>query len=408
VKELWLFTRQFPTGSGEVFLENALPVWAARFHRIRVFPMFTGTGRAALPEGVEVRTLWTDPYARPGAWATLQELALLVRILKERGGSISTVVPWRPSVLAHARQSVERLQAMETFFRAHYDPERVVLLSVWMEDWATLLGLMGERGFPLHYTTMAHRTDLFGSGDRWGRVPFQRFQMCQADRVLCIAQDGLDTLRARHPGLAEKLDLVRLGSRDHGAGPWSPGPELRLVSCSYTNPRKRVERIAESLALVRRPVSWTHFGDGPSQGLVRSLAEKLPAHIRVQLRGDTTNSEVLKAYASEPFDLFVHLSAHEGVPVALMEAASFGIPLLATDAGGVREIVDARSGHLLPVDTSPAEVAHWLDGPACQVLLTGGFRAGVRAAWKERFEATSGYDRIADILLREQRSDPTR
>lgn len=38
-QELWLFTLRFPFGNGEAFLENELPVLAAGFRRMRLFPL---------------------------------------------------------------------------------------------------------------------------------------------------------------------------------------------------------------------------------------------------------------------------------------------------------------------------------------------------------------------------------
>lgn len=391
LKELWLFTRQFPTGSGEVFLETAVPIWTDRFSKVRVFHMFSGEGKVSMPGGVHVEQPWQDPFATGGAGTLIAELPLLLRVLgkrREKGLPNATAI-------SHARQLTQRYRAMQRVFQEYYDPQRVVLLSVWLEDWSTLLGLLKEDDPQVSFTSMAHRTDLFGKN---GAPFYQRFQVEAADRVLCIAEDGLDTLAKRYSESREKLKLVRLGTADHGLGPWSPSEELRLVSCSYITPRKRVALIAEAMLHVERPVRWIHFGDGPERSAVEAIAQRAPSHVRVELRGAKSNASVLEAYATEPFDAFIHLSEHEGLPVALMEVASFGIPLLVTDAGGVKELVDARTGVLWPVDISPEQVAHWLDSAAMNACMSPEFRLAVRSAWQERFEAESAYGQIADLL----------
>lgn len=391
LKELWLFTRQFPTGSGEVFLETAIPIWADCFSKVRVFHMFSGEGQVTMPSGVQVEQPWKDPFATAGLASAIAELPLLLRILAKRAGA---GLP-DAAALSHARQLTQRFRAMQRIFREDYDPQRVVLLSVWLEDWSTLLGLLKEDDPRLSFTSMAHRTDLFGKD---GAPSYQRFQVSAADRVLCIAEDGLSTLAERYPERREKLKLVRLGTMDHGLAPWSQAPELRLVSCSYITPRKRVALIAEAMLHVERPVRWIHFGDGPERTAVEAIAQRAPSHVRVELRGAKSNAKVLEAYATEPFDAFIHLSEHEGIPVALMEVASFGIPLLVTDAGGVKELVDPRTGVLWPVDITPEQVAHWLDSAAMNARMTTEFRVAVRSAWQERFEAESAYGHIADML----------
>jgi glycosyltransferase involved in cell wall biosynthesis len=395
MKELWLFTRQFPSGSGEVFLETAVPIWSEHFSRVRVFPMFTGKGNCALVPPAHEERLFTDPFATPSLSATVADLPLLLRILRARGAGRSNNARGPLAVLSHARQLMQRYRGLERLVRKEYDPDRVVILCAWMEDWATLFGLLKDSGHPLRFSTMAHRTDLFGSEGAGSAVPFRDFRVQYSDRILCIAQDGVNELQRCYPQQARKLELVRLGTPDRGIAPWSPAKALRIVSCSYLTPRKRVELIAEALTLVDRAVEWTHFGDGPQRAAIEALLGRLPPHIHVDLRGSTSNADVLQAYATTPFDLFLHLSAHEGLPVVLMEAASFGIPLLATDVGGVSEIVDRSTGHLLPPVVSAAEVARWLDHAERYRVLDPHFRLGVRQAWRERFAATSNYGRIA-------------
>ena len=57
-------------------------------------------------------------------------------------------------------------------------------------------------------------------------------------------------------------------------------------------------------------------------------------------------------------DLFLMTSAREGLPNALIEAQVLGIPVVATDVGGVPEIVqDGQTGRLLDIDASAERIA---------------------------------------------------
>ncbi len=86
-------------------------------------------------------------------------------------------------------------------------------------------------------------------------------------------------------------------------------------------------------------------GDGPLRSDVENLVKdlKLEAHITfLGLRGDV--AKLLNAA-----DAFVMSSAWEGMPRALLEAASTGLPVVATDVGGNGEVViDGRTGFLVP------------------------------------------------------------
>ena len=74
--------------------------------------------------------------------------------------------------------------------------------------------------------------------------------------------------------------------------------------------------------------------------------------ITYEFKGNVDNAEILKYYRENSIDCFALLSEHEGAPVSIMEAESAGIPIVATDVGGVRELVDGN-GFLL--SSNPSE-----------------------------------------------------
>lgn len=60
-----------------------------------------------------------------------------------------------------------------------------------------------------------------------------------------------------------------------------------------------------------------------------------------------SHDQVMNYYKEHHFDVFINMSTNEGVPVSIMEAASFGIPIIATNVGGTSEIVQPSVGMLL-------------------------------------------------------------
>jgi glycosyltransferase involved in cell wall biosynthesis len=163
---------------------------------------------------------------------------------------------------------------------------------------------------------------------------------------------------------------------------------------------KRVQLIAEAVVRCTIPIEWTHFGDGTERAQVEAVLARAPANVKTFLQGTRPNAEVIAWYKQHPVDVFIHLSRTEGgAPVALQEAASFGIPLLGADAGGVKEVVTERTGILLRNDVDAAEVAALLDAWGQGPWYDETARAKVRAAWRERFDARVVYDRFADMLL---------
>lgn len=401
MKELWLFTRQFPLGRGEAFLESALPELCKHFSKVRVIPMYEGPGAVPLPKGVEELRLWRgqDAFAGLSIRDTVSRLPSLLRLMVARGAGSSGHQGGGREAFSHARQLLHKAADVEARLLPDYDPARVVLLCAWMEDWVTVLAILKERHPQLRINCLAHGWDLFEARRGSGAIPFRAMQMRAVDRVLCISEHGLRHLQQRYPQHQQKLTVARLGTADHGAAPWAPAGTLRLVSCAYLRPPKRLHLLAEALQHVQRPVHWTHFGGGPDEVALKALCATLPKHVQVELKASVPNAEVLAWYAAQPVDLCVLLSGHEGVPVSLMEAISFGVPVLVNAVGGMPELVDARTGVCLPAEVDARSLAHWLNGTGPDALLDPDFRSKVRTAWQERYSAEATYREMAGQLV---------
>ena len=108
--------------------------------------------------------------------------------------------------------------------------------------------------------------------------------------------------------------------------------------------------IAKALSRITEvQIKWTHFGDGDLMDDLKAEIANLPQNITVELPGRVPNSEIYQYYNDNNVNLFINVSESEGLPVSIMEAISFGIPVIATDVGGTCEIVlDGVNGRLLP------------------------------------------------------------
>jgi L-malate glycosyltransferase len=100
-------------------------------------------------------------------------------------------------------------------------------------------------------------------------------------------------------------------------------------------------------------VRFVTVGQGPLEAEVHALHARLGLCDNVLLLGHRPDAVRVMAAC----DLFVLASYHEGLPVAVMEALALGLPVVATDVGGVPELVeDGREGLLVPPGR-PAELA---------------------------------------------------
>jgi glycosyltransferase involved in cell wall biosynthesis len=175
--------------------------------------------------------------------------------------------------------------------------------------------------------------------------------------------------------------------------------QWRFVSCSNVLPLKRVGLIAQVLQTLaqrhpQRRLAWTHFGDGPALPELRALVRAAPGNLQVTLAGRVPNEAVLAHYQTQPVDLLLLLSTSEGLPVSIQEALAHGIPVLATDVGGVAEAVHriGDNGALVPAQASAADIVSALEA----LLLDTperieGRREAAWRAWQQDFDAQTNH-----------------
>ena len=119
---------------------------------------------------------------------------------------------------------------------------------------------------------------------------------------------------------------------------------------------------------------------------------------RVELRGPLTGSRLDAAYAAA--DVLVHASRAETYGMVVTEALARGLPVVATDAGGVSQALGVapdgqRPGMLTPVGSAPAlagSLRSWLSDPDV--------RRRLRRAALMRREGLAGWDQTGDRVAR--------
>jgi glycosyltransferase involved in cell wall biosynthesis len=153
---------------------------------------------------------------------------------------------------------------------------------------------------------------------------------------------------------------------------------------------KRVELIIEILKLIKLDVEWVHFGDGILLEDIKEKAKELPDNIESVFMGRKPNGNLLSYYQSTGVDLFINLSETEGLPVSIMEAISFGIPVIATDVGGTSEIVCNQTGWLINKEFTSSLVVSIIEENK-EKYRTKEFRENIREYWKGNFRASKNY-----------------
>ena len=120
-----------------------------------------------------------------------------------------------------------------------------------------------------------------------------------------------------------------------------------IASCSSIIAVKRIDLIIDVLSKLHIPFLWIHLGDGELRGEMEKYACSKLRSGAYEFLGYVDNEEISSIYEKYDVDFFLNLSDSEGVPVSIMEAMSMGIPAIARNVGGNREIIDGENGLLL-------------------------------------------------------------
>jgi glycosyltransferase involved in cell wall biosynthesis len=398
-RTLVLLTAAYPfSRNWESFLESELQILATRFERIIILPSNTDEHVRALPPSVRCETFLADidrrQLARELVRRPLRPLMQYARaIVGEGAGRVYARHPL--PLLGFAAANRVRYDALEAFINA----ERLhdaVFYDYWLANSTLALSHLRRRGVIRRAVARAHGVDVYDEQQEIGTVPYRGFALRWLDRVFPISADGLAYLAAKHPAAGPKLVLSRLGVNSQAREHTPPLGDVPLVvSCGGLLSLKRTELIPAVLARVGTRLRWVHFGDGPEREKVQRAAASLPARIDWQLLGQVDHDAVVDFYRGNRVDLLLSMSASEGIPVSMMEAISFGVPIVATGVGGVPEIVTAETGNLFGVDDS-------IDVAADRVrdLLSGARppQEQIIAFFEANFNATRNFNQFADAL----------
>jgi glycosyltransferase involved in cell wall biosynthesis len=406
-----LLTGSFPFAAAaeETFLGPELPHLAAVFERVVLAPEILEGREFPRPAGVELEQSYAHSLrALRGRWSLLGlatlSAPLLGREALDRPAALRSAASLRRMVAfaAHARRT--RRWAFDFLRRPGVDATRCLFYTYWLGPGSLGVGLASRRFAGTRAISRGHRFDIYEQRQTPPYLPFRRMLLRVLDRLFLVSEHGKAYLVSRDPDAASACTVARLGVRDPGdRNVLSEDGVFRVVSCSYVTLVKRLDRLLEGLgrAAAARPgrsLEWMHLGGGPLEDALRSASASCPANLRCRFTGTIPNEGVISHYRNHPVDLFANTSASEGIPVSIMEAISFGIPVLAPAVEGVPEIVSAENGMLLSAEATPAEIAQAvvgaLDAPAA--LLDK--RRASRAHWQRLFDADRNYGAFAQAL----------
>jgi glycosyltransferase involved in cell wall biosynthesis len=227
------------------------------------------------------------------------------------------------------------------------------------------------------------------------------------DRVIANAGAVRDHVARAHRIREEKIDVVYNGiNLARIDGPASPGegpscpPGAGCVAMIASLSRKKDHAtFLRAAAIVLKQLPDARFlvvGDGPLRSSIAKRVSSMGLSDSVELTGPTDDIATLLAGT----DVSVLTSLKEGCSNVVLESMAAGVPLVVTDVGGNRELVDpGRTGYLLPTGDAEgiaARIVELLRDPDLRRTMGEAGRERVR----ERYTADRMVEHTVDIYMK--------
>lgn len=225
---------------------------------------------------------------------------------------------------------------------------------------SNLYGLLLRPFWPMTLVSTAHlwtddtlRMRLYRRVDEWCLPYYDEVIAVStplAERCREIGVDAARLTMISNAIEADKWSRTRNVEQAKRAMGIEPGV-LTIGVTGRLNIQKRIDRLLRVVNAMRprlqRPVQVLLVGDGPERERLEAMVDRLGLRAVVRFCG--WQSDARPWY--EAMDLFVLPSRDEGLPNAVLEAMAMGVPVAATDVGGVNDLLDGgRCGVLLDQD----------------------------------------------------------
>ncbi|MGE5533873.1 MAG: glycosyltransferase family 4 protein [Bacillota bacterium] len=175
----------------------------------------------------------------------------------------------------------------------------------------------------------------------------------------------------------KKDSVVTIGNgvdTRHFFPPDSRSKKLNILYSGRLGYRKGLVDLVKSAELIipKHPeVNFVFAGKGPFEHALKTLVESSGYKEHFQFLGFVESKELLQCYQSA--SMFVLPSHYEGLPTVLLEAMASGLPVIATDVGGVKDVVlHGKNGLIIPVKDSKAiayAILRLLDEPELRLAM---------------------------------------
>jgi colanic acid/amylovoran biosynthesis glycosyltransferase len=347
VKLLYV-TSSLPYGPGEAFIIPEIQEMIRCGHEVMIVPMFP-RGQV-VHEDAEALLRYTLTEKLVSLGILCGALAELLRHPRDVGRGIRSAIAGLPKRTA-SKNLVAYARGL-WLGRVARDWGAAHIHAHWLATTATM-ALVASRVSGIPWSCTAHRWDIVENNllqDKMRDAVFVRF----------ISESGLEVARRLAGNIAvDKGTVLHMGIQvpEHLEIPRPRRDGHPVVLCPAKLSRvKGHHYLIEAFDLLRERGVCAELwlaGAGEMRNAIEAQIRELGLENQVKLLGHLSHGRLIRLYQERQVDVVVLPSidlgsgVHEGIPVALMEAMGYGVPVVSTSTGGIPELLGEGAGVLV-------------------------------------------------------------
>lgn len=239
-----------------------------------------------------------------------------------------------------------------------------ILYTYWYYDMTLALCMLKKDDPKFSFITRTHGYDLKHERATGMRQPYKWFMDKYLDKIFFISDEGKNYYLNNYKVFDNsRYEVAYIGAPASIGNNWRKRKrdcnQYHVITCSSICGVKRLNYLIDALAICSDyKIKWSHIGDGCDEKIIKEYAlDKLNSNQNVEYEflGFMNREVIFDYYDRIGGDCFINVSESEGVPVAIMEAMAYGMPIIATNVGGNFETI-RDNGILLSPNPMPDEI----------------------------------------------------
>ena len=364
--KLGIITVETPFGSGEAFVLSEL----CALRELGADMLAVPRDRAAGLFHKKAESLLGDTLCIP--WLDIGIAKEFIRFICVRPGLFMKIINAVAFRAGNVKTALKNLVVLpKAVFLARIFRQRHIshIHAHWGTTTSTMAYIINQiNGIPWSFTV--HRGDISDNNILKAKCETAAF-------IRCIDANGLEELAGivRDAALKHKMSVIHMGVAvpELADQPAAASGVFNFLCPANFVPKKGHKYLLEGCRILAdKGVEFKCLiaGDGHLEQELKRMAASLGLNGYVEFTGRLPHEELFRLYGERKIQAVVLPSIvtedrqKEGIPVALMEAMAYGIPVISTNTGGIPELIGNGEGIMIPPGDSAA-IAGALERLAC-------------------------------------------